>query len=257
MPIGPITPGSFVTVTPDVILTSYASVQAPTATMPVVGADLQAVTLVVLNIQDYVLQVSSDGLARKLDKIDGGEVLGDTIFSGYVDFQGTGVNRPTFQGGMEVVGGDTTYDNGTHLEMLAGSEITGAPVFNGSTWTWAKPQIVDNTTLSFSGNGHMRTRGAFNLNSSGSQTVGINNGDEFVCPALTGTLTLTLSTTGAGTGSRIRINAYANIATGFSLSVDTAELAPVLMRNESGYIAYLDVVFRGGAWHLSAAVPAL
>jgi len=255
MPIGPITPGNYVTVTPDVSLSQYASVQAPTATMPVIGADIQALTLVALNIQNFCLQESANGLVRKLDKIDGGTVLGDTVFSGYVDFQGTGVNRPTFQGGMEVVGGDTTYDNGTHLEMLAGSEITGAPVFNGSTWTWAKPQIVDTTTLSFAGTGHMRIRSPFNLNTSGSQTVGINNGDEFVCPVLTGTLLLTLSTTGAGNGSRIRINAYSNIASGFTLHVDTAETAPVLMANAAGNVVCLDVVFYGGAWHISCAVP--
>ena len=255
MPIGPITPGNYVTVTPDVSLSQYASVQAPTATMPVIGADIQALTLVALNIQNFCLQESANGLVRKLDKIDGGEVLGDTVFSGYVDFQGTGVNRPTFQDGMEVVGGDTTYDSGTHLEMLSGSEITGDPVFNGGTFTWAKPQIVDTTTLSFAGTGHMRTRAPFNLNNTGSQTVGINNGDEFVCPVLIGTLSLTLSTTGAGTGSRIRINAYANIASGFSLQVNTVEVAPVLMRNESGFYVCLDVVFSGGAWHLSCAVP--
>lgn len=254
MPIGPITPGNYVTVTPDVSLSQYASVQAPTATMPVIGADIQALTLVTLNVQNFCLQESANGLVRKLDKIDGGTVLGDTVFSGYVDFQGTGVNRPTLQGGMEVVGGDTTYDSGTHLEMLAGSEITGAPVFNGSTWTWAKPQIVDTTTLSFAGTGHMRTRAPFNLNTSGSQTVGINNGDEFVCPVLTGTLFLTLSTTGAGVGSRIRINAYLNIASGFTLHVDTVE-ATVLMENVSGSVVCLDVVFYGGAWHLSCAVP--
>lgn len=255
MPIGPITPGNYVTVTPDVSLAQYSSVQAPSPTMPVVSADIQALTLVALNIQNFCLQESANGLVRKLDKIDGGTVLGDTVFSGQVDFQGTGVNRPTYQGGMEVVGGNETFDSGSKLEMLSGSEIIGDPVFNGGTFTWAKPQIVDTTTLSFAGTGHMRTRAPFNLNNTGSQTVGINNGDEFVCPVLMGTLFLTLSTTGAGVGSRIRINAYSNIATVYTLHVDTAELAPVLMANAPGNIVCLDVVFYGGAWHLSCATP--
>ena len=49
MPIGPITPGSYVAVTPDPAPAPLASAQAPTATMPVVGADLQVETLQSLN----------------------------------------------------------------------------------------------------------------------------------------------------------------------------------------------------------------
>jgi hypothetical protein len=61
MPIGPITPGAFVTVTPDSPLPGiYASVQAPTATMVVQGAHLQALTLVVLNVQDYLNEIKLD-----------------------------------------------------------------------------------------------------------------------------------------------------------------------------------------------------
>lgn len=51
MPIGPITPGSFVTVTPDFAPGVYTSLPAPTATMLVRGSDIQNLTLAVLNIQ--------------------------------------------------------------------------------------------------------------------------------------------------------------------------------------------------------------
>ena len=55
MPIGPITPGSYVTVTPDASpLTKYASLQAPTATMDVTAADIQALTLALLNVQNQL-----------------------------------------------------------------------------------------------------------------------------------------------------------------------------------------------------------
>lgn len=98
MPIGPITPGDPVTVTPDVSPTLYGSIQAPTATMPILGAHLQALTLVLLNIQKFLDD-------RKLDKIDGGVVSGPVDFTGIIDFQATGANRPQFQGGWRIVAG--------------------------------------------------------------------------------------------------------------------------------------------------------
>jgi hypothetical protein len=113
MPIGPITPGSPVTVTPDVSPTPYASIQAPTATMPILAAHLQFLTLVLLNIQKY----SED---RKLDKLDGGTVSGDVAFSGVIDFQATGADRPQFQGGLRVVAGGIAITAGD-LGLSSGS----------------------------------------------------------------------------------------------------------------------------------------
>jgi hypothetical protein len=155
-------------------------------------------------------------------------------------------------------GGLANFTSGSQLLMASGSEIVGDPVFNGGTFTWASPQVVDTTTLSFAGTGHIRGRAPVVLNSSGAQTIGINNGDEFVVPVLSGTLAITLSTTGAGTGSRMRINACANIASGFSAQVTTAE-GSYLMRADSGglYTVCLDLVFYSGAWHTSCPVPAL
>lgn len=112
MPIGPISPGFYVTVTPDSVLSQYSSVQAPTATMPVIASDIQDLALVILNVQNFCLQESANGLVRKLDKIDGGTVSGDTVFTGIVDFQATGANRPQFQGGLRVVAGGLAISAG-------------------------------------------------------------------------------------------------------------------------------------------------
>jgi hypothetical protein len=49
MPIGPITAGSYVTVTPDATPAPLASVTAPTASMPVTAVDIQALALQMLN----------------------------------------------------------------------------------------------------------------------------------------------------------------------------------------------------------------
>jgi len=53
MPIGLATPGTPTTVTPDASpLAPYASAQAPTAGMAVSAADIQALTLLILNVQN-------------------------------------------------------------------------------------------------------------------------------------------------------------------------------------------------------------
>jgi hypothetical protein len=49
MPIGPITPGSPVAVTPDANPAPYTSIQTVTASMPVIGADMQALALQLMN----------------------------------------------------------------------------------------------------------------------------------------------------------------------------------------------------------------
>jgi hypothetical protein len=51
MPVGTVTPGSLVTVTPDSTPSLYTSLQAPSSTMGVSAAHLQALTLAALNIQ--------------------------------------------------------------------------------------------------------------------------------------------------------------------------------------------------------------
>lgn len=151
--------------------------------------------------------------------------------------------------------GEITVQSGGELTLASGSTILGDPNFGGGTWTWAAPQIVDTTTLTFAGTGHMRNRGNFALNTSGSQSIGINNGDNFSVPLLSGTLSLTLLTTGAGTGAELTIEAHQNIASGFSATVTTAE-GSYFMRADTGgiYTSSLTVKFYGGAWHTKHAV---
>lgn len=72
MPIGPITPGSYVVVTPDINPLPYTQVQAPTATMPVISADVQALALEILNIQNSVVVFAN--LHTLAPQTDGGKV---------------------------------------------------------------------------------------------------------------------------------------------------------------------------------------
>jgi hypothetical protein len=136
MPIGPITPGNYVTVTPDLALAQYASMQAPTATMGVTAADIQALTLIVINVQDFVLgEIGTTGNS-KLDKIAGGVVSGDVEFSGLVEFSGAGINRPTFlglriaTGELEIGSGASMSASGTHVfEAVSNTSFEGAAAF--------------------------------------------------------------------------------------------------------------------------------
>lgn len=72
MPIGPITPGSYVVVTPDINPLPYTQVQAPTATMPVISADVQALALEILNVQNSVVVFAN--LHTLAPQTDGGKV---------------------------------------------------------------------------------------------------------------------------------------------------------------------------------------
>jgi hypothetical protein len=113
MPIGPITPGTYVAVTPDASPAAYTSIQAPTATMPVIGADIQELTLALLNVQQRVID-------RYLDKILGGTIAGPLVVTDTVDFQATGADRPAFQGGLRVVAGGIAVTAGD-LSLSNGS----------------------------------------------------------------------------------------------------------------------------------------
>lgn len=96
MPSGPITPGSTVVITPDSPLPNkYASAVAPTATMPVSGADMQALTQIVLNTQRpwYHVFLSTSGPTEYLhnnatytdviDEVIPGLKVGDVVEAHY------------------------------------------------------------------------------------------------------------------------------------------------------------------------------
>ncbi len=235
MPIGPITPGSYVTVTPDTVVSEYTSVQAPTATMPVIGSDIQELTLVVLNVQKFCLQESADGLARKLDKLDGGTVSGDVVFSGDVDFQGTGIHRPTFQGGMEVVSGELTLDSTGNLSS------SGTNVFaSGSDTSFDGTAVVHTTN---GGKFRWDTRNK----SDGDYTANGTNGYEDILPDPADDRTITLANTGAAIGQRKRFNAQAVNASGKHWVINYGARTWFL-RNVSGSTVKIQFVYDGSGW---------
>ena len=152
--------------------------------------------------------------------------------------------------------GLVTFQSGSELDLASGSTIIGNPVFGGGTWTWASPQIVDTTTLTFAGTGHRRDR--ILAGADGNQAYGVNNADEVTIPLQTGANhTYTLGTTSAGTGSRMRFNATANTGA-FYVQIATAEGTYFLQNipgGAGGLLCVLDVVYYGGAWHTSAPIP--
>jgi hypothetical protein len=149
--------------------------------------------------------------------------------------------------------GEITFQSGSELTLASGSTILGDPVFGGGTWTWAAPQIVDTTTLTFSGSGHARYRPFAAADDNA--TYGINNGDTFYIPNQGADHVYTLSTTGAGTGSRMAFTAEANTGS-FSVQIVTAE-GTYFLRNVGGStnLRYLEVEYFSGAWHTRLIVP--
>jgi|WetSurMetagenome_2_1015567.scaffolds.fasta_scaffold08383_8 hypothetical protein len=69
MPVGTITPGSVVTVTPDGSPTAVITLTAPTDTMPIVAADVQDLTLAVVNGHKNLndMATSLEGRATSLE----------------------------------------------------------------------------------------------------------------------------------------------------------------------------------------------
>jgi hypothetical protein len=224
MPIGPITPGSFVTVTPDVIGAPYASLQAPTATMPVVGSDLQALTLVTLNIQDYVLGELVSTAATKLDKIAGGTVSGATVFSGDVNFTLT----------ADFVSGDLTFD-ATSTFSSAGTNVFAS----GSDTS------VDGTAVLRTTNGGKFRWDTRNKSPAADYTADGTNGYEDILPDPPTDRAITLATTGAAIGQRKKFNAQA--VTSFQWVLGATGRTWNL-KNATGFTVKIEFVYDGSGW---------
>lgn len=149
--------------------------------------------------------------------------------------------------GHLVNGSTTTVESGATLTIQNGVTFNGEVSFSGTGWTWAAP-VYNEATIKNQGTGHILIR-PFALNTSGSQTVGINNGDEFSVPNLSGGLTITLDPTGAATGCKVKFTAWEN-SSAFTADVTLAE-GTYSLRAAAGFPAALEAIFRGGAWHLS------
>jgi len=191
MPIGPITPGSYVTVAPDASLSAYTSLQAPTATMGVVASDIQALTLVILNVQEFV---RGETVSNYLNKFTGGTVSGPLVVTGTADFEGAGVDRPTFLG-LVINSGELTLGASSTLSS------SGTNVFASGSDT------------SFDGTGVLKTTngGKFRWDtrnkSDGDYTADGTNGYEDILPDPAANRAITLANTGAALGQRKKFNA--------------------------------------------------
>ncbi|HMI84876.1 MAG TPA: hypothetical protein VK550_12335 [Polyangiaceae bacterium] len=140
MPIGPITPGDPVTVSPDASLSPYASMQAPTATMVVVAADIQALTLALLNVQDLVRGELASALAAMAVLFVTADLRATTVFdvrSGQIH---AGAGAIQIGGGSDVItvtgsnldlgttdvslGGTSTVESGGTLAIGTGGSFS-------------------------------------------------------------------------------------------------------------------------------------
>lgn len=248
MPIGPITPGSPVTVTPDVVLAQYSSVQAPTATMVVVGADLQALTLVVLNVQNFCLQESATGLARKLDKIDGGTVSGDVDFTG--DFQVNSGQVHVAAGAIQVGASlDVITITGDRVELGNTDVIAGAlsSLSHGGTIV-----LTSTSDTSVDGGGVFRTSngGKFrwdtrNKSPGSDYTADGTNGYEDILTDPPTNRAITLANTGAAIGQRKKFNAQNVTSFYWSIAYGAKTW---FMKNAAGSTVKIEFVYNGSGW---------
>jgi hypothetical protein len=262
MPIGPITPGSYVTVTPDSVVSQYTSVQAPSATMPVIASDIQDLTLVVLNVQNFVLGELAVAAARKLDKIDGGTVSGPTVFTGDVDFQGTGANRPSFQGGLHVIAGGIAVTAGD-VGLSNGSLSSSIDLTVGRDGLIARHLTVGGTTTIPVG-GELKLLGSVIWRpavamTNANHSVGVVSGDSLapdgadaiiVPPAiLSADRDFTVRSAGAKAGNRMRFYSNDN-AFKLNLKQDDGTIFALLKAGSPpafGYWNWIEIEHNGSA----------
>lgn len=113
MPIGPVTPGNYTVVTPDVLPAEVVSIQTPSPTMPVVAADLAALTLKTLNIKQWIKEILNG--ARVFNVV----LAGTLTPNGGVDIQPGVVVRVRNTGTLQMDAGSIFYHHGTGLFRLA------------------------------------------------------------------------------------------------------------------------------------------
>jgi hypothetical protein len=125
------------------------------------------------------------------------------------------------------------------------------------TSTFAGPVTISNTltqsgnvtlsgVLTFSGVGSPRYRVIDGADAN--STYGINDADVVMIPALGSDRTYTLSGTGATEGARMRFSAQNNTTVKEAIFFGGA----MHLRNQSGGILWMDIVYHGGAWVLEA-----
>lgn len=190
MPIGPITPGAYVTVTPDPSVAKYLSAVAPTATMPVIASDIQNLTLMVLNVN----KMSVDG-------------VGGGFYTPSTEIQ---IGPP---GGLGVYGNFRLFGTGT------------GQVSFGSVWTIFGEERIDFGgvwNVKSGGIANVQSSGAFHVQNGGVETI--DSGGSFIVAAGGG---VTVQSAGqitlnngasciANTGSTVTCNGTVNLGAGIS-----------------------------------------
>lgn len=243
MPIGPITPGNYVTVTPDALVAPYLSMQAPTATMPVIGADIQELTLALLNVQDLALGELADALAAMALLFTSADLRATTVFnarSGQFVVQAGAIQ---IGGGADVitVTGSTLALGGTDMTIgaLGGISSAGTQVFSSGSDT------------SIDGTGVLRTTsgGKFRWDTrnktDGNYVADGTNGYEDILPDPAAPRIITFQTTGAALGQRKRFNAQNVTSEDWQLQRPGRTWN---LRNATGKTVKIQFVYDGSDW---------
>lgn len=244
MPIGPITPGSPVTVTPDASPTEYASVQAPTATMPVVGGDLQALTLVALNIQKYVKGLLTDLMngvtvapnlkTTDLDAVTASIVSALITTLNVVDI----VQAP---GATSDVEGDWNFDSGL-VDFKIGMKLSGG-VFNLTGGSIAGSANLSARLISLQGSRFIPV--SFD-GPDGTVTLVVTNGDRIYAPMQAANVDWLISMTSVPLDAEIEITSLLN-----NVPQITNPAKVITLKNGDG--TSINCIIGGGSGSIEAA----
>jgi hypothetical protein len=244
MPIGPITPGTYVDVTPDASPAPYTSIQAPTATMPVIGADIQELTLKLLNVQVLVREELADALAAMALLFETEDLRATTVFdvrSGQIHAAAGAIQ---IGGGADVitVTGATLALGSTALTIGAAGSFSssGTNVFGSGSDTSFDGTAVVKTT-----NGGKFRWDTRNKSPAADYTADGTNGYEDILLDPPADRAITLADTGAAQGQRKKFNAQ-NV-TSFHWVIAYGARTWFL-KNATGSTVKIEFVFDGSGW---------
>ncbi len=218
MPIGPITPGVPVVVTADVLPPAVTSITAPTATMPVVSADLQALSLTVMNIKERSLDRVDGHVTGTVTVDNGGKIqcVSGSVLESDVGSQ-VGLDGAIFLGlnvASSILVGNG-FTNAAGAIVNNGSQTqNGAVVHNGTTRLNGATIQAGNVELDgiVTNTGAGRTRKRI-INSSNSsintdRTIAVSQADIVEVDSLSADRAYDMLTTSAAAGDEIEFTAW-------------------------------------------------
>lgn len=246
MPVGPITPGSYTTVTPDSIVAAYASLQSPSPTMLTIAADIAALTLAILNVQKASVSGASGGFYSPTSTV--------TIAGSLVTFGGAGVQFSTGQLATNVpLVGDTTNlflsQVGEDCHILADLVTVNGLSSGGASFSGG---VLFNNTIQFTstitpsgGTAHIRKRPA-SVGVTTNHTYTIADADTIVANPTAGDITYTISSSGAQPGDRMLVTALRATATANTVHVVDGTASSIAdLRNTAGQPRWVLMEFSG------------